>query len=214
MNAKLPGIEARVGAQECQGVFLHARIEELAQTMATSSKEFVEQIFDIDRHMDVRFNKVDGHFDRTDGRIEELSRDMTVSFKQLAAYQMQTEQKIDTRFDNVETRLDKIEANMATKADIANMATKDDIVNMATKADIANMATKDDIANMATKDDMNALEVRLQGNIDALETRMDAMEVRLQGNMNAMEGRILDAFKQLVAEIDLRLPPRQIGEAG
>ncbi|MCY4209528.1 MAG: hypothetical protein OXE97_00505 [Gammaproteobacteria bacterium] len=58
-----------------------------------------------------------------------------------------------------------LEANMATKADIADMATKADIADMATKADIAvleaNMATKADITDMATKSDISALEVNM-----------------------------------------------------
>lgn len=59
-------------------------------------------------------------------RIEELGIDMQASFRELATYHEQ-----------LDARLDRIEANMATKDDIAGLATKDDIVE--TKADMAAM---------------------------------------------------------------------------
>ncbi len=77
-------------------------------------------------------------------RIEELAQDMSASFDKLAKYQIETEHTIEARFD-------KIEAQMATKEDIAT----------------------------------------------------------LEARITNMEGRILDAFKQLVAMIDTRLPPQQ-----
>ena len=75
---------------------------------------------------------------------------------------------LSSKMGNMESRMDKMEANMATKDDIANMATKDDIANMATKDDIANMVTKDDMANMATKHDIIRLENKMDANHKAL----------------------------------------------
>ena len=62
---------------------------------------------------------------------------------------------LSSKMGNMESRMDKMEANMATKDDIANMATKDDIANMATKDDLANMATKHDIIRLENKMDAN-----------------------------------------------------------
>jgi hypothetical protein len=118
-------------------------------------------------------------------RVEELSRDMTASFRQLADYQIQTERKIEARFDKIET-------------DIATI--KEDMVAMESRigADIA--IIKEDISTV--KKDMVAMESRIK-------EEMVAMESRMKEEMVAMESRIMDAFKHLVATIDLRLPSPQ-----
>jgi hypothetical protein len=41
------------------------------------------------------------------------------------------------------------------------------------------------------------------------ERKIDARFDKIEANMAAMEGRMLDAFKQLLTVIDLRLPPPQ-----
>jgi hypothetical protein len=50
---------------------------------------------------------------------------------------------------------------------------------------------------------------KIEGDIAAIKEDMVAMEGRLKGDMAAMEGRMLDAFKQVLTVIDLRLPPPQ-----
>ena len=111
-------------------------------------------------------------------RIEELSQDMTASFKQQVNYQIDFEHKTDAHFNEIDARFNKVDARL-DKVD----------------------ARLDKIeANMATKSDMIALESRVDARIVALETRVDARIV-------ALETRMLDAFKQLIATIDVRLPP-------
>src|SRR5256885_1425961 len=92
---------------------------------------------------------------------------MGESFKKLSEYHKHNEEEIDARFNAVDTRFDEVDGRFS-----AADARFDRIE-----------------ATMATKEDMAALEVRLQGNMDA------------------MEGRILDAFKQLLVMVDSRLPP-------
>jgi hypothetical protein len=56
----------------------------------------------------------------------------------------------------------------------------------------------------------NQVEARLDRIEATMATKEDIASVRAE--MNAMEGRVLDAFKQLVAMIDSRLPPRSAHE--
>ncbi len=57
---------------------------------------------------------------------------------------------------------------------------------------------KEDLVGI--KGDIVAMESRVDARIVALETRVDARIV-------ALETRMLDAFKQLIATIDARIPP-------
>jgi hypothetical protein len=73
--------------------------------------------------------------------------------------------KLDSLEANMATKADlaEMEARMATKEDLAKMASKDDLneLRLATKSDLAEMdarmATKEDLAKMASKDDLNEL---------------------------------------------------------
>jgi len=139
MSTQLPRLEARVSAQERRQIMLDARVEELSQDITTISRQQANC-----QSLEAKIGAQERMQTILHARIEELSQDMIASFRQQAEYQIQTERKIDARFDKVEVRISAIEANMATKEDIA-----------------------------------------------------------------AMEGRMLDAFKQLLAVIDSRLPPPQ-----
>jgi chromosome segregation ATPase len=168
---------------------LEEQLEELRRELSTLQADRISDVRQLNKRIDALQRQINEQKDR----VAEQERNLFAGFDDLAKYQIQFEQKIDARFD-------KIEATMATKDDIVNMATKDDIAAihaiMATKDDIANMATKDDIVNMATKDD-----------IASIRTDMASLELRMQGNLHAMEGRMLDAFKQVLVMIDSRLPP-------
>ncbi|HEU5226237.1 MAG TPA: hypothetical protein VFU49_00390 [Ktedonobacteraceae bacterium] len=167
---QLPGIEARISAQERMSIVLHAR-------------------------------------------IEELSQDMTISFQQQVKYQAAVERELDIRFRHIDARLDRLEANMASKEDLASLGDrlKGDMASlesrMASKEDLASLEDriKGDMASlesrMASKEDLASLEGRLKGDMVSLEDR-------LRGDMASLEGRILDAFKQLVTLIETRLPPQ------
>src|SRR5579883_2975855 len=147
--------------------------------------------------------------------FKELSRDMIASFQQEAKYHAATDRELDIRFRHIDACLDRLEAITATKEDLASlesrMATKEDLASlesrMATKEDLASlesrMATKEDLASlesrMATKEDLASLESRLKED-------MASLEGRIKEDLASLEKRILDAFKQVVAIVDTRLP--------
>jgi hypothetical protein len=112
-------------------------------------------------------------------RIEELATDLNGCIGQLSIYLMRKEEETNSRFD-------KIEATMVTKDDLAAFAVQYNLANMATKDDLAAFATKDDLAAFATKDDLAAFATK--------------------DDLAAMENQVLDAFKQLLAMVDSRLP--------
>jgi len=158
MSSELPGLEARMSAQERLQTILHARIEEVSQDMNTNFRQLVEYQRQNKREMEARF-------DKSDAFMKAIAQDVHDSFKQQGEYQLEFEQKTDARFDKIDTRLDAIETRLDTIE--VRMATKDDIANMATKDDIASIE-----ARMATKDDMIALEGRLHGDMYAMEGRI------------------------------------------
>lgn len=123
MGTGLPSLESRMSAQERLVTLLHARFEELSQEMTDNIRHITDSQFATEW-------KIDTHFDTVEAHVEEIWQDMDASFQKLADSQTKTERKIDTRFDQVDARLDNIEANMATKADLAGMATKADLANM------------------------------------------------------------------------------------
>ncbi len=132
--------------------------------------------------VDARLDKMDTHFEVADRRsnkieadlkeltrytvasskqfdinIKALSDDLVTRFTRLEEYHHQNEQQTNARFE-------KIEANMATKDDIA--AVRTDMASMATKDDIA--AIRVEMASMATKDDIAAMENRILDTIKQL----------------------------------------------
>jgi hypothetical protein len=158
MNTQLPPLEARVSAVERMQTILQARIEEVAEEMATSVIQLEDHQIQTER--------------RLDPSIEELSRDMTASFKQLARYQIQTERTIDARFDKIEGDIAVLKKNVVVME--AKMATKGDVAAMEgrLKGDMTTMEErlKGDIATV--KEDMVAMEGRLKGDMATMETRM------------------------------------------
>src|SRR5579883_897766 len=134
--------------------------------------------------------------------FKELSRDMIASFQQEAKYHAATDRELDIRFRHIDACLDRLEAITATKEDLASLESR-----MATKEDLASlesrMATKEDLASlesrMATKEDLASLESRLKED-------MASLEGRIKEDLASLEKRILDAFKQVVAIVDTRLP--------
>ena len=85
-------------------------------------------------------------------------------------YQARGIERLSEMIENMVLRMVVIEANMATKEDLAQMK-----ANMATKQDLeelkANMATKEDLeqlkANMATKQDQEKLEEMVSNSLKA-----------------------------------------------
>ena len=66
---QLPGIEARIGAQERMSIVLHARIEELSQDMTVSFQQQVKYQAAIERELDIRFRHIDARLDRLESRM-------------------------------------------------------------------------------------------------------------------------------------------------
>jgi hypothetical protein len=135
-----------------------------------------------------------------DARVEELSADVTASYKHLSEH------------------LGRIEK------DLAKMATKEELTKMTTKI-------KEDLAKMATKEDLAKIEGRfskIEGRFGKVEDRFGKIEDRIdkieatmatkeelarieaamatKEDLASLENRMLDAFKQLLAVIDARLP--------
>ena len=108
--------------------------------------------------------------------FKELSRDMIASFQQEAKYHAATDRELDIRFRHIDACLDRLEAITATKEDLASLESR-----------------------MATKEDLASLESRLKED-------MASLEGRIKEDLASLEKRILDAFKQVVAIVDTRLP--------
>jgi|SRR5579885_1873161 hypothetical protein len=121
--------------------------------------------------------------------FKELSRDMIASFQQEAKYHAATDRELDIRFRHIDACLDRLEAITATKEDLASLESR-----MATKEDLASLESR-----MATKEDLASLESRLKED-------MASLEGRIKEDLASLEKRILDAFKQVVAIVDTRLP--------
>ena len=90
---------------------------------------------------------------------------------------------LSSKMGNMESRMDKMEANMATKDDIANMATKDDLANMATKHDIIRLENKMDANHKALYDGYKLtyekLEV-LEDKVTEIEKHVEKHDVEIR----------------------------------
>ena len=90
---------------------------------------------------------------------------------------------LSSKMGNMESRMDKMEANMATKDDIANMATKDDLANMATKHDIIRLENKMDANHKALYDGYKLtyekLEV-LEEKVTGIEKHVEKHDVEIR----------------------------------
>src|SRR5579885_3301231 len=87
---QLPGIEARMSAQERMGAMLHARIEELSQDMSATFQQLVKCQLATDRELDIRCRHIDAHLDRLEANtatkediasLEERIKENRVSFE-------------------------------------------------------------------------------------------------------------------------------------
>ena len=105
-------------------------------------------------------------------------------------YQARGIERLSEMIENMVLRMVVMEANMATKEDLAQMK-----ANMATKQDLeelkANMATKQDLeqlkANMATKQDLDKLKANMATNQD-------------QEKLEEMVSKSLKAFGKILEE--------------
>ncbi len=69
----LPGIEARIGAQERLTTMVHARIEELSQDMGASFNQLAKYQIATERTLEARFNQVDARFDKIEAHIATMA---------------------------------------------------------------------------------------------------------------------------------------------
>ncbi|HZR39586.1 MAG TPA: hypothetical protein VFB12_05700 [Ktedonobacteraceae bacterium] len=134
MSSQIPGLEARMKAQENNQGKLHARVEELSRDMLESFQKQVESQKQFEQVVDARFSEVDARFDKVDARFSEVD----ARFDKVDA----RFSEVDARFDKVESRLDTIEASMATKGDIISL--KDNIISLTNNI----ISVKDDIASL------------------------------------------------------------------
>lgn len=65
----LPPIEARIGAQERQSSFLHARIEELSLDMLASFRQQADYQLQTERKIDARFDQLEKRLAEMEARI-------------------------------------------------------------------------------------------------------------------------------------------------
>lgn len=149
----LPRIDAWISAQDRMTATLNVNIEELSRDMKASFNLQTKYQIDTERELDSRFNKIDVRFDK----VEEQLDGMDARFDKVETRL----DGMDVRFDKVETRLDNIEAQMATKEDVAALGSRIDDVE----------------ARMATKEDVTALEERMTNQMVSMEGRiLDAFQ--------------------------------------
>lgn len=195
---QLPGIEARIGAQERMSAMLYARIEELSQDMTASFQQEAKYHAATDRELDIRFRHIDARLDRLETT--------TATKEDIASFEGRLREDMISLEGHLKD--DMISLGGHLREDMISLEghLKDDMISLEgrLKGEIVSLEgrLKDDMTSLegrlkeGFKEDMTSLEGRLKGDIASLGGRMATLEQRF----TSLDGRF-DQLLQLVATL-------------